>query len=179
MKSFKSARCLHAGAAVLIAASPIFSGTAAADEAIKVSASVPYLDDSVGSPAIRAECTWNTQLVSYLQQYAAGHVEVSDAPLSGLPGKVLLLKVTHIHAVGGGGWAGPSWATITGELRQGDTILGNFNATSHSISPFHFTACGVLDKIAKQLGRYTAVWVQKPTSNAQLGDKESDAPAKE
>ncbi len=143
---------------------------AAAEEAIKVTRSVPYLSDGVGAAQIRRECDWNTRLIAYLVEYADGDVAVTDEDLTKTSGRALLIHVTSLQAGGGQNYSRANWAQIRGVLKQGDRVIANFDARAGREVTHRATSCKELDRFAKQLAEVVAEWVEDPTSDARLGD---------
>ncbi|HKY91353.1 MAG TPA: hypothetical protein VJM11_09950 [Nevskiaceae bacterium] len=145
---------------------------------IKIAPVVRYENSSIGTEAVRGECTWNKSLVDVLVKASGSRVRVVDqAELSAPTGRSLDLYVHFIHAVGGGGAAGPSWAVLRGELREEGELVSNFEVTGKSMAPFRFTACSVLDKIAAQLGNWTSRWLREPREQQRKYAFAADSPA--
>ena len=143
---------------------------AAAGEPITVSSTVPYANDRVGSPVIRAQCSWNTDLVAFMVRESKGSVVATDKDLSELPGRKLILTITNVHAAGGGAFSGPKWAILRGELMENGKLQGNFQIRRVSRSS-RFTACGFLDKIGRALAIDTLEWLKHPTVSTVVNDE--------
>lgn len=141
------------------------SSAAAATEPVSIARITPYVD-GVGNEAVRKECDWNTKLSSNIARSAESGVTVTDVDLSQVSGKVLTMRITHVHAIGGGGWTGPKWAAVEGELHEGGKLVGSFEAHPHTSSGM--TACSALDHLGKELGEDIAEWLKAPTLNAKL-----------
>jgi hypothetical protein len=141
------------------------SSMASAADTVSIPRVTPYAD-GVGSDDVRQQCDWNTRLSEKIAHYAEGGASVTDTDVSRIGGKVLTLKITKVHAVGGHGFAGPSWAEIHGELHDGGKLVGSFTAHQHTM--VGMTACGALDHLAKELGDDIADWLKEPTLDANL-----------
>lgn len=147
-----------------LAASALAHGAMAhaADGPIQISTTIPYKDGATASTAIRAECKWNTELSAHIVKNAKGLVATTDADLATLPGKTLQIVVTHAHALGGGGFTGPKWGRIYGELKENGKVLGHFDLQRNTGGRGAMSACGALSKVADALGEDVAEWVQNP-----------------
>lgn len=141
------------------------SSAAAATEPVSVPRVTPYAD-GVGNEAVRKECDWNTKLSANIAQSAGSGVTVTDLDVSQLSGRVLTMKITLVHSIGGGGFTGPKWAAVHGELRDGDKLVGSFDA--HQQTSVSFTACGALNRVGRALGDDIADWLKAPTLDARL-----------
>jgi hypothetical protein len=159
----------------LLAATPWMFDAAAMDTGVvRVSPAVAYLDDGVGTPEVRQDCDWNRRTIAYLIHDSRGRVEVFDGDLDQAGGKTLSLVATGIHAIGGGGFTGPKWVKIRGELKLDGKVINNFEVTSHSVGLD--TACETLQRIARQLGAYTARWLARPQNHAPAAAADEDPP---
>lgn len=85
---------------------------------------------------------------------------------SQVSGKVLIMKITLVHAIGGGDITGYKFAEIHGELHDGGKLIGSFVAHQHTM--VGWTACGSLDRLAKELGEDIADWLKDPALDAKL-----------
>ena len=136
---------------------------------ITIAAKIPYLNDGVASPAIRAECTWNSDVPAAIVAKSKGGVVSTDQDLASVHGRKLTVTVVNLHAAGGGGFSGPKWIAMRGELNEDGKVLGNFDfrrTTSHG----RMTTCATLDYIGKALTQDILKWLKNPTTNAAPGD---------
>ena len=141
------------------------SSAASATDVISVPRVTPYAD-GIGTAEVRQKCEWNSKLGENVAHYAEGGVSVTDLQVSQLGGKVLTMSITGVHAIGGGGWTGPKWAEVHGELHDGGKLVGSFVAHQHTI--VGMTACGALDRLGRELGEGIADWLKDPTMDAKL-----------
>lgn len=141
------------------------SSAASATDMVSIPRVTPYAD-GIGTDDVRQKCDWNTKLSERIAHSAESGVSVTDMNQPQLSGRVLTLKITGVHAVGGHGFAGPSWAEVHGELRDGDKLVGSFVAHQHTMAGM--TACGALDRLGKEIGEDIADWLKEPTLNASL-----------
>ena len=149
---------------LLVMAPPVF-----AEGTITIASRIPYANDDVGRDAIRTQCTWNSDLPAALVARSNGKVVSTDQDLATIRGKKLIMTTTDIHAMGGGGFSGPKWIVVHGELSEDGKVLGNFDfrrVTSHG----KMTVCGTLDYIGKALTNNILIWLENPTMNADSGD---------
>jgi hypothetical protein len=148
-----------------------------ADDAVRVNRAVGYLNDGVGTSEVRENCTWNERLVEYLVRDARGKVKVTDEDLDKIPGKTLKLVVVAMHTSGGAAFSGPKWIKIRGELRENGMVINNFEKSSHSaVDPFRWTGCSVLVKMSKQMGEYTAKWLERPQNIVDVEEDSDNLP---
>lgn len=150
---------------VLVFALLGISTMASANDAVSIPRVTPYAD-GIGTVDVRTKCDWNSKISGYIAHYAETPVSVTDADVSQMGGKVLTLKITAVHAIGGGGWTGPKWAEVRGQLHDGGKLVGSFTALQHS--SVGLTACRSLNHLAKELGDDIADWLKEPTLNARL-----------
>lgn len=142
---------------------------AAAPQPIKMEKKVPYAP-GVGTDGVRGECDFDSELSQFIAAYSKGGVVVSDEALNPSEGSVLTLTIVNVHSIGGGGFTGPKWATVQGELHEGGQVVGSFTAMRRT-SGGTLTTCGTLTKIAKSLGKDVSKWLKAPQMNAQLGNE--------
>jgi hypothetical protein len=140
------------------------SSVASAADVVSIPRITPYAD-GVGTDEVRTKCDWNSKLSEEIAHYAETPVSITDKDVSQLGGKVLVMKIVHVHAIGGGGLTGPKWAIVQGELRDNGKLIGSFEANQHSSAGL--TMCGSLDHLAKELGDDIADWLKDPTMNAK------------
>lgn len=144
----------------LVAALLLAAALPAAAEPIRTAAVMPY-EDGVGTAALREECDWNTNLPREIARRSKGAVATTDAALASLEGPVLSLRVAAAHA-SGGGWAGPRFATIRGELRQADGTSRTFEI-HRATSLGGMGACSAMDRVGKALAKDIVAWLADPT----------------
>jgi hypothetical protein len=142
------------------------SSLASATDAVSIPRVTPYAD-GVGNDDVRQKCDWNAKLSENIAQSAEGGVSVTDQDLSQISGKVLTMKVIGVHAIGGGGFTGPKWAKVQGELHDGDKLVGSFVAERRSLGG-GLTACRLLTSLGQELGEDIAEWLKNPTLDAKL-----------
>lgn len=132
---------------------------------VAVPSAVGYAD-GVGTETVRA-CDWNTRMGDYIASHAKGGVVIRDAAAQA-QGRSLRMQVTHVHATAGGRFSGPKWATIRGELLDGTTVIGTFEANRTTTRGM--TACRALERIGDKIGEDIAQWLRSPSMNAKLGN---------
>jgi hypothetical protein len=139
-----------------------------ATETVSIQRTVPYADGT-GSEVLRSQCNWNSELSRRIVVAAKGLVVVSDKDPNQLTGKVLVMTITSVHAVGGGNYSGPKWANVRGELREDSRVIGTFIANRTTTTGGGFTACSALNRVGKALAKDIANWLMAPTMDAHLG----------
>ena len=153
------------------------AGPATASDQTTISSKLPYLNDQVGSAAIRNECTWNTTMPTAVVAQSKGTVISTDQDLTTVAGKKLIITVTNLHTAGGMGFSGPKWIALRGELIEDGKLLGNFElrrATSSGKS----TGCKTLDYIGKALTQDVLKWLKNPVIMAAPGSEANAATQK-
>jgi hypothetical protein len=158
---------LVAGAFVL-AALP-----AAAADTTKLARSIPFAANASVPAAVREQCSLQTKVPEFIQQAGGSSVELVDGALNRKAGRVLEMEITEVHAPGGGGFSGPKWMTVKGELYDKGKQIGSFRAKRYStggaFGGFKGT-CAIIGRCTKAIGSDIASWLSAPTQNAELGD---------
>lgn len=145
-------------ALLALASLPVFAA-----EPIRIAEVVPYRD-GVGSAAMRAECDWNRVLSEEIVRRSKGRVVATDADLSTLSGPVLKLSIVNVHAAGGGGFSGPKWGVIRGELVGTGKAPMTFELRRTTSAGMSFSACGSMAKVGRALAVDVVEWLDDPTS---------------
>lgn len=120
----------------------------------------------VGATDLRTQCDWNTRLSEYIVKDAKGLAVVSDQDAAAVDGPYLSLTVTSAHAVGGGGFAGPTWAHVHGELHSHGKLVGSFDA--RNTTRRGWKACSAINIAARDMAEDIADWLHAPTLNATM-----------
>ncbi|WP_445147034.1 hypothetical protein [Dyella sp. Tek66A03] len=141
------------------------SSIASATDVVSIPRVTPY-EGGVGTDDVRQKCDWNAKLSENIAHFAEGGATVTDTDVSRLSGKVLTMRITQVHAIGGGGLTGPKWAAVHGELHDGSKLVGSFDAHQHT--SVGLTTCGSLNHLGKELGEDIADWLKTPTLDAKL-----------
>lgn len=134
-----------------------------AGDTIKVARVVPYMRDVADTNLHK--CDWNRKLPGLISWKSGRTVEVVDADLATVEGKVLVLSIVKAHTAGGGNMSGPKWGQVRGELRDNGVLLGNFNIRRVTARPFDLAVCKPLDRVAVALAGDIAAWLKHPTIN--------------
>lgn len=132
----------------------------AADSPIRTAEVMPY-EDGAGTQALRDECKWNRTLPSEVARRSRGEVVTTAEPLESLEGPVLSLRIAAAHSAGGG-WAGPRFALIRGELRQTDGSVRTFEI-HRSTSLGMMSGCQAMDRVGKALIKDVLNWLEDPS----------------
>lgn len=136
---------------------------------VEVVKDIPFAKGLEVRDAVRNECQLGSKLASFIAQYGSD-VKLVDK-LSGA--KVLDVKITELHAPGGGGFSGPRWMEARGTLKQGGKAVASFRVkrftTGGAFAAFKGT-CAILGRLPKAMGQDIARWLENPTDNAELGD---------
>ena len=158
---------LAAGALVLTALPAVAADTT------KILRSIPFAPNAPVPPAVRDQCALQTKVPEFVAAAAGSSVELVDGALDRKKGRVLELEITEVHAPGGGGFSGPKWLTVKGELYDKGKQIGSFRAkrfsTGGAFGGFKGT-CAIIGRCTKAIGDDIASWLGAPTQNAELGD---------
>jgi hypothetical protein len=133
----------------------------AAAAQVKVPEKIAFEKNVHVPDAVRKECGLETSIPKYVKS------------ASGAAGKGALdMRITGLLATGGGSFSGPKSVTVTGTLRDGGKVVGNFVARRNaSAGAFGGGGtCSMLDRCAKAIGSDVAAWLKAPTKDARLGD---------
>jgi len=139
---------------------------------VMVSRTIPFGEDSGARQAVRDECTLQTRVPAFIQEFAPD-VQLVDGPLPTKSGRALELSIIEVHAPGGGVFSGPKWMAVYGKLWDAGKLVGSFRAkrftTGGAFGAFKGT-CSILGRCAKAIGMDVGKWLEKPTMDAELGD---------
>lgn len=81
-------------------------------------------------------------------------------------GRRLVLRVDEVHAIGGGGYTGPKWMDMSGELLEGNLLVASFK--SHSTSGRGLTTCRSHDSLSDSTTDMIVNWLNSPSIDAKL-----------
>jgi len=125
-------------------------------------------------PNIKAECSIDTQLMTWIQRYAAKrniNVIIDGKPKAN--DLVLKVRITDAISAGHAGIGHNKYVVISGKLYKGKKLKASFKAARRSGGGYfgmYRSSCSVLGSCVKTLGKDTAYWLENPTNNARLGD---------
>jgi hypothetical protein len=158
---------------VLLAGALVLAALPAAADTTKIQRSIAFAANAPVPPAVKEQCALQTKVPEFIQQAAGSSVELVDGALNRKAGRVLELEITEVHAPGGGGFSGPKWMTVKGELYDKGKQIGSFRAKRYStggaFGGFKGT-CSIIGRCTKAIGDDIAGWLAAPTANAELGD---------
>jgi len=123
---------------------------------------------------IKSECSIDSQVMTWIQKYAAKHninVIINGKPKA----NDTVLKVSIIDAISSGnaGMGHNKYVVISGKLYKGKKLKSSFKAARRSGGGYfgaYRSSCSVLGSCAKTLGRDTAGWLVNPINKSKLGD---------
>lgn len=144
------------------------------DETIVIGAEVLIAGPDAINDSVRDECKWLSAMVALLvEEFNEYDEPIPRAKLEARPidiekytGRRLVLRVKEIHALGGGGWTGPKWMSLSGELHDGKALVGTFE--SYANSSRSLTACGSVSSLSEESAELIANWLRSPTMGARL-----------
>lgn len=91
----------------------------------------------------------------------------------GVSGRVLVLRFTQVEGAWGGAISGSKSVTVTGNLLEGESVVGSFTAreeTSAFTVSGRGTTCSLLEEAVEEIAEDVAEWLRAPSHGAQLGD---------
>lgn len=143
------------------------------DETIVVGAEVLIGSTDAINDTVRNDCHFQTTLVTRLVEAFNGGDPPPRAKLESRPvdiekytGRRLILRVHNVHAVGGGGFSGPKWMDMSGELREGNALVGSFH--SHTSSGRGLTTCRSVDSLTDSTVDMIVKWLNSPSLDSRL-----------
>ena len=143
------------------------------DEPIAVGAQILIGNDDAINDTVRDECRLPTAMVAKLLEAfneadppPRAKLESRAIDIEKYPGRRLVLRVDNVHAAGGGGFSGPKWMDMSGELWDGKTRVANFD--SHTNSGRGFTMCKSVESLSESTADLIAEWLRSPTLDAKL-----------
>jgi hypothetical protein len=149
-----------------------------ADEAIVVNTELPILKPESVSDAIRSECRFPARLVETLVKdynkinYPPQRVQLEPRAIDDtFTGRRLLLRIQDMRALGGGPWTGTKYLEMTGELRDGALLVGNFTVHVDANSwgfGMPTGTCGSVAGLSDSATKLIVQWLRGPTLNARL-----------
>jgi len=160
-------KAIHGLLVAVVACVTVISARAA--DIVFVSSPIPYEKEDVASADVRKECNWNTTMPRYLAKESEGRVTVAEQNIDAMTDKRLTLVATNLHTAGGGGFSGPKWLVLTGELKEGGKLIGNFEARRQTIRG-SMQGCGTLNSLSEEISGDILKWLKAPSLNAKLGD---------
>lgn len=148
---------------VTLALGLVFLAGSASAASVKVPKSISFSKSLKVRAAIKNECGLQTSIPAAIVDNA------SDAELVDGNGN-LQLEISDAHGPGGWVFSGPKWVEVKGKLRKGGKTY-TFRAKRFSVAdPFAGGTCGILAKCGRGIGADIALWLENPTSGAELGD---------
>lgn len=143
------------------------------DETIVVGAEVLLGNPDAINDTVRNDCHFQTTLVTKLiEAFNEGEtpprakLESRRIDVEKYTGRRLILRVDEVHALGGGGYTGPKWMNMSGELREGNVLVGSFQ--SHTTSGRGLTTCRSVDSLNDSTVDMIVQWLNSPSIDAKL-----------
>ena len=143
------------------------------DETIVVGDAILMGDADAINDTVRNECHWPTEMVSRLVKEFNGNDSPPRAKLESrridiekYSGRRLVLRVNNVHALAGGGYTGPKWMDMSGELREGNVLVASFQ--SHATSGRGLTTCRSVDSLSDSTTEMIVKWLNSPSLDARL-----------
>jgi hypothetical protein len=158
-------------------ASCVLAVAAAADtKPLIISEKMPYDGGAQVPSAVRAECKLETKLSEYVKSSArSNEIQINVIPdnVAQRMGRVLDIRITHVHGFGGGAHTGSKSVAVRGELREEGKLVASFTGRRSSgggmWGGFKGT-CSILDRCIKVLGKDIGTWLTQPAMDSRLGE---------
>ncbi|MEN3110009.1 hypothetical protein ACFONG_12270 [Uliginosibacterium paludis] len=143
------------------------------DEPIVVATEVLIAHADAINDTVRDDCQFQTALVTRLvkafnesDRPSRARLEARSIDIEQYSGRRLILRVNNVHALGGGGFSGPKWMNMSGELRDGKLLVGSFH--SHTTSGRGVTTCRSVDALIEKTVELISEWLSDPVIDADL-----------
>jgi hypothetical protein len=144
------------------------------EETIVVGTEVQLSSPEALNSTVRDDCRFQTKMAARLVEEFNGidypplraKLEPRDIDLEKYSGRRLILRVNDVHALAGGGFSGPKWAVMSGELREGDLTVASFSVKN--TSGRGLTTCRSVDSLIDGLTWSIVQWLRGPTLGARL-----------
>lgn len=142
---------------------PIYTAAVITDEA----------DDAVND-TVRNECKWLDYMPGLIATAYSDDAPPMQPPLIVKENLVrspsirtLVLRVNNVHVIGGGGFTGPKWISMQGELHDGALLVGSFKVLQRDKFG-GMKACTQLRSMSESLADKIAEWLRNPELDAKL-----------
>lgn len=146
-------------------------GACASGPLLTIPIQVPIQEGTKVTDAVLAECEIERVLAKQIAREAKGpygKVTMKQTVSGETPGHALEVRITQIHAPGGGKWSGPKILSAEGTLYIDGRVAGTFVAKRKTRHGRH--TCRMLHNNAEEIAEDIAEWLKNPTMNARLGD---------
>jgi len=135
---------------------------------------IPFAESSGATSNVKSECTLQTRLPGFIQDYSKKvNLVLVDEVSEESEGRVLTLEIIGVVGFGGGAWSGAKNVTVEGTLTENGEVIGTFVAMRYSgggaFGGFKGT-CSILGRCIKTLGSDIAKWLAEPRMDAMLGN---------
>jgi hypothetical protein len=147
------------------------------DQPIVVVRDIPPSEPDAMNDEIVNECKWPTYMSGLVVDAFNG---LDDRPLAAVvlakdngpvnTGRRLVLHVDNIHVIGGGGFTGPKWIAMHGELYDGDLQVASFEVTKlgGGLGWAGLRTCSALRSKSEDLAENIAKWLRDPKMKEKL-----------
>lgn len=143
------------------------------DETIVVGEEILLGNADAINDTVRVDCKWQTSMVNRIvtafnenEPPPRAKLEARRIDIEKYTGRRLVLRVDEVHAIGGGGYTGPKWMYMSGELLEGNLLVASFK--SHSTSGRGLTTCRSLDSLSDSTTDMIVEWLNSPSIDAKL-----------
>jgi hypothetical protein len=144
------------------------------DESIAIGQQILLDSEDAISEQARDGCHWPTAMVSkVIEAFNQGDppprakLELRAGDIERVPGRRLVLRVNNMHAVGGGGFSGPKWLAMSGQLLDGKLLVGSFEAQTTTMRG-GLTTCRTVDSLSDSATSMIVDWLRSPSIGSKL-----------
>jgi hypothetical protein len=145
------------------------------DDPIHTASLIAEKDEDALSETVRNECKWAEYMPTLVADtYNTSKDPAPRAKLIVEPGtkkeasrRTLFLMVTHSHVIGGGGFSGPKWVGMKGQLYDGELLVADFTVLRKAYKAVMDT-CGQMHSISESLAEKISSWLLDPQFDAEL-----------
>ena len=143
-------------------------------QSVTISQELEFAEASGASAKVKDECTLETRLPKFIQDYAKSmNVTLAEDVSDSTEGRVLHMEIVNVIGASGGAWSGAKSVTVDGKLTENGEVIGTFVARRYSgggaFAGMKGT-CSILGRCIKALGSDIAKWLANPTMDAKLGN---------
>jgi hypothetical protein len=143
---------------------------------VAVARTITFSEESGVRDAVRDQCNLQTKTPKFIKKFGKTYNVnvklVDDLEASSIDRK-LHVTITEVHAPGGGAFSGPKWMQVEGKLTVNGKVIATVKdkrGTTGGYFAVYKGTCAIIGRCTEAIGKDLALWLQKPTDGARLGD---------
>lgn len=143
------------------------------DEPIVMDTKLQMANPDAINSTVRDDCNFHPEVVervvrTYNRRWPTPRapLEAQAVDIENHPGRKLVLRVHDVHAFIGFWITGPKWMQVSGELREGDLVVGSFKYISTAGSGV--STCRSLYAMSDDVAWKISEWLLGPSMDAEL-----------